>query len=99
MILLNLTLLIGLISSVLKTQNLYDKTFKLIRSLTGVLFSVGLLILLYQKQTEFNQFVISFLIVLNALSIEINKKLNAIIEKMVSYLLMSFIILLFIIAN
>lgn len=99
MTMLNLTLFFGLIFNFLKTQDLTEKTFKLIRALSGLLFSIGLILALFKPENEFNQFVISTLIVMNCLSIEYNKKIDLVITKSTSYLSMAMIILLLIINN
>jgi len=76
-----ITLVLGIITNILKTQNLLDKKFVWSRILSGLLFTIGLIVLIFKKESYVSEPAIYSLIVLNALSLDMKneKKLKPII--------------------
>jgi len=76
-----ITLVLGIITNILKTQNLLDKKFVWSRILSGLLFTIGLIVLIFKKEPYVSEPAIYSLIVLNALSLDMKneKKLKTII--------------------
>jgi hypothetical protein len=76
-----ITLVLGIINNILKTQNLLDKKFVWSRILSGLLFTIGLIVLIFKKEPYVSEPAIYSLIVLNALSLDMKneKKLKTII--------------------
>ena len=76
-----ITLVLGIINNILKTQNLLDKKFVLSRIFSGLLFTIGLIVLIIKKEPYVSEPAIYSLIMLNALSLDMKneKKLKTII--------------------
>jgi len=76
-----ITLVLGIITNILKTQNLLDKKFVWSRILSGLLFTIGLIVLIFKKEPYVSEPAIYSLIVLNAPSLDMKneKKLKTII--------------------
>jgi len=68
-----ITLVLGIINNILKTQNLLDKKFVLSRIFSGLLFTIGLIVLIIKKEPYVSEPAIYSLIMLNALSLDMNK--------------------------
>lgn len=68
-----ITLILGIINNILKTQDLLDKKFVMARILSGLLFTIGLVTLVLKKEPYVSDTCIYTLIVLNALSLDMNK--------------------------
>jgi hypothetical protein len=68
-----ITLVLGIINNILKTQNLLDKKFVWSRIISGLLFTIGLIVLIIKKEPYVSETSIYSLVVLNALSLDMNK--------------------------
>ena len=69
-----ITLILGIINNILKTQDLLDKKFVMARILSGLLFTIGLIVLILKKEPYVSDTCIYTLIVLNALSLDMKNE-------------------------
>jgi hypothetical protein len=86
------TLVLGLTYSILQTQNLISKNFKIFRALSGVFYATGLLVFLIHKEPNVSEFGIDALVVLNCLTVGSDSKFEKFIKNF-SILLSIFIII------
>ena len=74
------TLILGLAYTILQTQTLISKSFKIFRAISGLLYTTGLLVFLIHKEPYISEYGIDALVVLKCLSAGSDGKLEKAIK-------------------